>query len=128
MDVKQKIFCAVRKAYFIETPEEKVRQNVIHFLYQEQNISYSRMAVERQIGKTKKRFDIIIHDQATGKPIILIECKRESESLKQSVFDQISRYNHELNVPYLVITNWKDWMAAKIDGDTYKMLDGFPKI
>jgi len=125
---KEKIFCPVRKGHFILTPEEKVRQKVLTFLYQNKSISYSRMAVERQIGKSKKRFDIVVHEQSSGKPILLIECKRESEKLKQSVFDQISSYNQELNVPYLIITNWTNWMAAQIEGDNYTFLDSFPEV
>jgi len=124
---REKIFCPVRRKWLQVTPEELVRQQVIRHINDQELISFALMAVEKQIPGSKKRFDLVIYDQ-DGTPQILVECKRESEKLSQATFDQISRYNKVLHVPFLVITNWTQWLAAKIDGDDFTMLSGFPKL
>ena len=37
--------------------------------------------------------------------MLLVECKSANVSISQKVFDQIARYNFDLRVPYLVVTN-----------------------
>jgi type I site-specific restriction endonuclease len=51
-----------------------------------------------------KRADIICYDR-NGKAVLLVECKASSVKINQSVFEQIARYNFELKVPYLLVTN-----------------------
>ena len=46
---KTLIFDIVRKKYVILTPEEWVRQHVVHFLLKEKNYPISLIAVEKQL-------------------------------------------------------------------------------
>ena len=62
---KTLIFDIVRKKYVIVTPEEWVRQHVVHFLLKEKNYPISLIAVEKQlkINKRVKRTDIIVYNK-----------------------------------------------------------------
>ena len=73
---KTLIFDIVRKKYVILTPEEWVRQHVIHFLLKEKNYPISLIAVEKQlkINTRIKRTDIVVYNKQ-GTPELLIECK-----------------------------------------------------
>jgi len=125
---KTYVFDPIRKKYFVLTPEEWVRQHVIHFLIHEKGYPASLMAVERTVEGTQKRFDILIFTQGAGAPWVIIECKRASQKLSQATLNQIGRYNMSLNVPYLMVTNWENWMVAKVDKEkkSFKFLKGIP--
>lgn len=100
------IFDIVRKKSVDLTPEEWVRQHVIHFLIHHKNYPLSLIGVEKQLklNHTIKRTDVVVYDSQL-KPLLLIECKADSVSLNQSTIDQALRYNLELNVPFLLLTN-----------------------
>jgi len=125
---KTYVFDPIRKKYFVLTPEEWVRQHVIHFLIHEKGYPASLMAVERTVEGTQKRFDILVFTQGAGAPWVIIECKRASQKLSQATLNQIGRYNMSLNVPYLMVTNWENWMVAKVDKEkkSFKFLKGIP--
>lgn len=103
---KEEIWDEVRRQWVSLTPEEWVRQNFIQFLIQVQKYPGSYLAVERkiQIGEVKKRFDILVYDQAV-KPWMMIECKKTEVALDKKVLKQILNYNIAVPVPYLIITN-----------------------
>jgi len=100
------IFDIVRKKYVILTPEEWVRQHIIHFLIEDKKFPISLIAVEKKIlvNKLTKRTDLLLFD-TSGAPFIIVECKSTSQKINQKVFDQIARYNLALNAPYLMVTN-----------------------
>ena len=59
---KVAIFDEVRKKFIILTPEEWVRQHVVHYLMKEKNYPKSWVNVEKQIkinGLTK-RYDVVV--------------------------------------------------------------------
>lgn len=103
---KELIFDEIRKQWIVLTPEEWVRQNFLHYLIQVKNYPASLIAVEKEIflGDVKKRFDVVVYDKNT-KPWMLIECKEMNVPLNNAVLSQVLRYNINLRVPYLVITN-----------------------
>lgn len=128
IDHREFILDPVRKKYVLLTPEEWVRQHVLYLLNHKMGIPYSRIAVERQVKGSKKRFDILIHDQATGYPVCIIECKSKTEQVGQKTLEQISRYNKQLKVPYLVVTNWTVWIAAEVNENSFEFLNQFPEL
>ena len=105
--VKQ-IFDPVRKKYVSLSPEEWVRQHVLHYLL-EKNYSASLIAVEREISvnDVQKRFDIVVYDRDT-RPLIIVECKAQGEPLGRNVLMQISAYNLSLKGQYFWLTNGED--------------------
>ena len=103
---KELIFDEIRKQWMLLTPEEWVRQNFLQYLIQVKNYPASLIAVEKEIflGDVKKRFDVVVYDKNT-KPWMLIECKEMNVPLNNAVLSQVLRYNINLRVPYIVITN-----------------------
>ena len=103
---KEQIFCEWRHRWVRLTPEEWVRQQLLHRLVEQFGYPASRIAVEAfiTVGEAKKRCDAIIYD-ATMLPLMLIECKAETVPLTQKTLDQAITYNRKLNVPYLLLSN-----------------------
>ena len=103
---KEQIFCEWRHRWVRLTPEEWVRQQLLHRLVEQLGYPPSRIAVEQAItvGEAHKRCDAVIYDN-TMQPIMLIECKAETVPLTQKTLDQAIVYNRKLNVPYLLLHN-----------------------
>ena len=110
------IFDPLRKKYLINTPEEWVRLHFIQFLIHEKNYPESLVSIERGfiVNKMKKRFDAVVFDNM-GKPKVLIEFKAPDVKINQKVFDQISNYNVQLKVKYLIVSNGLRHYCCKFD-------------
>ena len=115
---KEQIFCEWRHRWVRLTPEEWVRQQLLHFLVEQLDFPASLMAVEQAItvGAAKKRCDAVVYDNAM-QPIILIECKAETVALTQKTLDQAVTYNRKLNVPYLLLYNGPQMIFVTINAD-----------
>jgi hypothetical protein len=100
------IFDIIRKKYLVLTPEEIVRQLMIHFLIKEKGYPKNKIRVEMglQVNTLSKRCDILIYD-SNFDPLLLVECKSAKVKIDQKVFEQIATYNMTLKVPYLLVTN-----------------------
>ena len=114
----------VRKKYVALTPEEWVRQHVLHYLI---GLGYSSalIAVERGIivNDRSKRFDVVVYGQ-DSKPVILVECKAEGEPMNQAVMMQVMSYNLQLQAQYFWLTNGvENYFVRLHDG---KVLDTVP--
>ena len=101
----EKVFDPIRKRYFILTPEEWVRQQILHFLIHELKYPPSLISVEKQIkvNHRNRRFDIVVYKN--DEPWLIVECKSESEALNPEVLSQILSYNTSLKARYLAISN-----------------------
>ena len=128
MNTKQQILCAWRRRYVRLTPEEHVRQTILHAL--ENNLGYPHgligVEVPIEVAGLKKRCDAIVYNQQM-QPLMLIEFKAESVPLTQQVFDQAAVYNRHLHVPYLMLSNGKDTIIAEVQETTYQFLDYIPE-
>lgn len=104
-DRKKMIFDVVRKKFVVLTPEEWVRQHVVHHLIYDKAYSASLLAVETGIKFQGmiRRCDIVAYKN--GEPFLLVECKAPQVTLNPEVVAQIARYQSVLKVPYLFITN-----------------------
>jgi len=126
---KLEIFDEFRKAYVIITPEEWVRQNFLKYLKEEKNYPQMLIAVEKgiRVNNMQKRFDAVVYNR-NGKPIVLIEFKSPNIKLSQKVLEQISRYNLNLNVRYLIISNGLVHLCYFVDKEkrTIRYLDDVP--
>ena len=123
------LFDIVRKKYVSLTPEEWVRQHLIHYLIKEKKFPISLIAVEKQLtlNNLTKRTDILVFN-SEGLPEIIVECKAPSVKITQHTFDQISRYNLKLNANYLMVSNGLEHFNCKMDleNETYIFLKTLP--
>ena len=88
------------------TPEEEVRQWFISVLHEGMGVPEHMMGSEVALrhGAKEYRADIVVYDRSAA-PVMVVECKRPEVALDQQVVDQALRYNNELNVKYIAITN-----------------------
>lgn len=104
----------VRKKYVAFTPEENVRQHVIHALHHVLGYPLELLQVEGAItlnGMTR-RCDIVVYNKQVN-PIMIVECKKPDVPINQKVLDQACRYNMVLQVPYIFLTNGVQHLVLK---------------
>ena len=118
---KVSIFDEIRKKFILLTPEEWVRQHVIHFLLQDKNYPKSYINVEKliKINDLSKRYDGVVF-QPNGEIFLLIECKAPEVPISQQTFDQIARYNLVLKAKYLMVTNGLNHYFCQMDFENEK--------
>lgn len=124
---KQYVLCAWRRRFVRLTPEELVRQTTLQLLVDEFAYPHNLIAVEVPITVvgTQKRCDAIVYDQQM-QPLMVIEFKAPYVALTQEVFDQAVVYNHEVNVPFLMLCNGTQSMVVKIENGEHYFLDTIP--
>ena len=126
---KVSIFDTIRKKFIVLQPEEWVRQHCIHFLIQEKKYPKSLINVEKEliINALKKRYDIVVYN-SDGSIHLIIECKAPKININQDTFDQIARYNLELNATYLMVTNGLNHYYCQMDfeNERYQFLKDIP--
>lgn len=103
---KKLIFDKVRKKYVVLTPEEWVRQHLIHYLIEEKGVPPGLISVERsvQVNGQYRRTDLVVYDTA-GKVLMVCECKAPEINLTQKAINQVAHYNFSLKSPWLLLTN-----------------------
>ena len=115
-DGRREVLDPVRRRWVALTPEEEVRQQTIVLLHEHYSYPLELIQVEGAItvnGQTR-RCDIVIYD-TSGKPMIIVECKRPDVALTQRVCDQACRYNTVLQVPYLLLTNGHQQVVVRVN-------------
>lgn len=122
------IFCGIRKKWLRLTPEEWVRQHVIRFLTDRKGYSKSAInsEVTVEINGMKKRADVVVFRKE--KPYVIVECKAPEIPISEQVFDQIARYNLELDAEYLMVTNGLQHYYCQMDFENsrYNFLKELP--
>ena len=111
------IWDPLRKKSVKRTPEEEVRQWFItqvlhvglgvpeHMMMSEVGLTYNNM---------ERRADIVVYGRS-GKPVMVVECKRPDVELGQETVDQALRYNKVLDVKYITITNGRKTFMFRRD-------------
>ena len=125
-DGKEVIFDEFRKLWVRLTPEEWVRQNLLHYLVKEKKYPSSLIAVETEIklNDLKKRCDIVVYQQ--GRPWMIIECKEMNVVLNEAVLSQVLRYNIPLDVAFIAISNGSETYLWKLDNGNAIQQASFP--
>ena len=105
-DGEKYVYDIIRKKPIMLTPEEWVRQHMIHYLHNDLGYPKGLLKVESGVmyNTRLKRSDIVIYNSA-GKPHILVECKAPSVKIDQSTLEQVAMYNRTLNAPIIILTN-----------------------
>lgn len=121
------VFDVVRKKFVDITPEEWVRQHIVHFLIQHKQVPASMISTEKQLilNNTKRRTDIVVFNSLL-KPILIIECKAPHIEINQLTINQALRYNIELNVPAIFLSNGLQHVFLKLEKEVPKVLKDIP--
>lgn len=121
------VFDIVRKKFVDITPEEWVRQHIIHFLIQYKQVPASMISIEKQLilNNTKRRTDIVVFNSLL-KPLLIIECKASHIEINQLTINQALRYNLELNVPAVFLSNGLQHVFFKLENEAPKVLKDIP--
>lgn len=125
---REYIFDSLRKKWLLLTPEEWVRQNFVQYLVQVRKYPSALIALEKMLtlGELKKRFDILVYDQA-HRPWMMIECKAPSVELNETVLHQLLRYNISVPAGYLVITNGEFTYGWKKENNALQLIEELPE-
>jgi hypothetical protein len=125
------VWCIIRKKELLCTPEEWVRQHIIHDLIDNKKIPIGLIASEFALNYNgrAKRADIVVFDR-NNKPLMIIECKATNIAITEETLFQIAQYNFELRVPYLMMSNGLNHVYCELKSDVegIKYLEDFPKL
>jgi len=75
--------------------------------------------VELKIGEKRLRCDTLLYNRAL-QPLMIVEYKAPEIEITQRVFDQISVYNMQLHVDYLVISNGMQHYCCKMNYEQHR--------
>lgn len=118
----------IRHKYLILSPEEWVRQHIIHYLQTTCGVPKSAFALETglKLHQKLKRSDILVHKKA--RPTLLVECKAPQVKIVQASFDQAARYNQVYACPLIMLSNGLEHYYAKVNSEraAYQFLEALP--
>lgn len=117
----------VRRRWVVLTPEEWVRQHFSHWMTEHLGYPLARLGHEISLEQNgmQRRADAVFYDH-DGRPLIIMEFKAPHISISQKTFDQISRYNMVLQVPYLIISNGMQHFCCHVQEDRIEFLKTIP--
>lgn len=127
IDGQEFIFDIVRKKNIVNTPEEWVRQHLIHFLINEHKVPRSLISCEKGLSynKLKKRTDVVILGKK-GTPLFLIECKAPEVKISKETLIQSVTYNQTIKAPYIILSNGLVTVCFDVRKDAIKQIDSIP--
>ena len=120
-----KIYCPLKKAWHVSTPEERVRQYYIAILANKYGYSLEQMEQELKVnnskrGQGKARADIIIWKSEQDKKdkkaaFIVVECKAENVKVRVEDYYQGFNYASWAHAEFFVTTNEKETKYFNVD-------------
>ena len=120
-----KIYCPLKKAWHISTPEERVRQYYIAILANKYGYSLEQMEQELKVnnskrGQGKARADIVIWKSEQDKKdkkaaFIVVECKAENVKVRVEDYYQGFNYASWAHADFFVTTNEKETKYFNVD-------------
>ena len=69
---------------------------------------------ELKVNGLRKRYDVVVY-KPDGSIFLIVECKAPEVRITQETFDQIARYNLQLQGEYLMITNGLQHYFCRMD-------------
>jgi hypothetical protein len=128
-DGQARVFDVWRRRWVALSPEEWVRQLLLHHLEQACGYPRGRIAVERglTLHGMPRRADAVVFDPAV-RPWMVVEVKAPDVRLDQAVLDQAARYNLVLRAPFLAVCNGEELLLAAVEPGTGRtaFLDDWP--
>lgn len=123
------VFDPLRRRTVLLTPEEKVRQQVLHLLVERMEVPAGLVAVEysMKVNGLEKRADAVVFG-TEGKPLMVVECKAAHVELTQAVLDQVLRYHAALRPRFLLLSNGATTYCFKVGASSLQPLDHLPSF
>lgn len=117
---KKLIFDIIRKKFIPLSPEEWVRQHVIHTCIENYKLPLGLVAVEKEFkfNNKKRRFDVAVLEN-TGKTLLLVECKAPEVAINANTWFQSTVYQQHLNAKYIWLTNGLEHYWLEFTGQEY---------
>ncbi len=109
------IYDPIRKKEVPLTPEERVRQAVVHLLTHQLDYPPTLIANEYTItvGKLSRRCDTVVFTPQL-QPLMILEYKAPHIPLSEKVIQQAFQYNTSLQVPYIALSNGRQTLLYKV--------------
>ena len=103
---RDQVYDPIRRKWVALTPEEWVRQHVVHLLLERAGVADGLIAIERELTweGTRRRADIVVFSRK-GRPWMVVECKAPGVTVAQGPLDQAARYNRAMGARYVLVTN-----------------------
>lgn len=122
------IFDGIRKKYVALTPEEWVRQHLVHYFIDHLHYPKSLIKIEQGLkyNELQKRSDIIVFDR-TGNPWMIVECKSPLVDLNQDTTQQVTVYNSNIQARYVTLSNGMKHVCYEMNGSNVELLKNFPE-
>jgi type I restriction enzyme M protein len=123
-DGKGKIWSHIRQAWFVEFPEEVVRQQFVCKLVNDYGFSLEQMAEEIATGhgRGSVEADIVIWRTAKDKtdekpPLIVAECKADNVTIDRKDYSQGESYTRNTFAPFFVTHNNRETRFWRVKRD-----------
>ena len=123
------IWDGLRRKHVVLTPEEWVRQHVVHYLIT--HLGYPRGLLALELGlrynQCQKR-TVLLALNSEGQPLLLVECKAPAVAIDAAVARQATTYNQTIGAPLLLLTNGLVHYCWRVDfaTRTNERLDEIP--
>jgi len=124
----RKVWDIVRKKWIVLTPEEYVRQALLHYFTNTMQYPVGLIAVEKQVkyGSLIKRYDIVVHNRKQ-QPWLLVECKAPEIAISHSTLQQLLQYHSQIPCPYWLLSNGIESHCARVQGENIEWLRHLPE-
>ena len=118
----------VRRRWITLTPEEWVRQHFSHWMTEHLGYPMARLGheISLELNGMQRRADAVFYDRE-GRPLVIVEFKAPHIAISQKTFDQISRYNMVMQVPYLIISNGMQHYCCRVHEERMEFLREIPR-
>ena len=124
---KMLVFDPLRKRFVALTPEEEVRQKILHLLVENQHVPAGLLAVEYsvKVNGMDKRCDAVVF-ASDGSPLMIVECKAQTVKITQKTLDQAVRYYSALQPRFLLLFNGQQCYCFHANEGVLSPIDHFP--
>ena len=114
---KIEVWDQLRKKWLVLSPEEWVRQHVLHWLLHQTGYPAGLLSSERGVsGLQAGRTDVLGFDRKAA-PLLLVECKAATIGIGPAVVLQAMKYNSMLKARFIWLSNGKSHKVIELDRD-----------
>ena len=105
----------LRKKWLVLSPEEWVRQHVVHWLLYHTGYPSALLSLERGVkGRLSGRTDVLGFDR-NASPLLLVECKSAEVEISSETALQAMNYNSTLKARFIWLSNGRNHKVLELD-------------